>query len=202
MALADLGNCVQIAKAIFQQLGDIKPPIAIDEIAGAVGITEIQDLHTVGFEGALITNDAKSDGVILVNKNSAHERRRFTVGHELGHYLNHWHKPPSGGFKCSKHDMFAVGDGGNARFKMEAEANQFSAEMLMPETLFKRDLKKKASPGLEHIVGWSDRYETSRLATARRFVDVVDSPSALILSKDGIVEFVHRKKTFPFVELK
>jgi hypothetical protein len=66
----------------------------------------------------------------------------------------------------------------------------------------KRDLKKKALRGLEHLVEWSERYETSKLATARRFVDVFDSPSAVILSKDGIVEFIHRKKTFLFVELK
>ena len=73
----------------------------------------------------------------------------------------------------------------------------------MPEALFRRDLKKKASPGLQHIVGWANRYETSKLATAWRFVDLSDTPSAIILSKEGVVEFVYRKKNaFPFIELK
>ena len=35
---------------------------------------------------------------------------------------------------------------------MESEVNEFPAEMLMPEPLFPRDLKKKASPGREHII--------------------------------------------------
>lgn len=202
MELDDLGNCVQLAKAIYKQLGDVQPPIAIDDIARAVGITDIQDLNSSGFEGALITNDLKREGVILVKRTSPHERRRFTVGHEVGHFLNHWHKPPKGGFHCSKQDMLAA-DTGTAHAKMESEANEFSAEMLMPEPLFRRDLKKKTSPGLEHIIGWADRYETSKLATARRFVDLSDTPAAIILSKEGVVEYSYRKKNaFPFIELK
>jgi Zn-dependent peptidase ImmA (M78 family) len=169
----------------------------------AVGITGIQDLNINEFEGALITDELKSEGVILIKKNSPVERQRFTVGHEVGHFLNYWHQPPKGGFYCSKLDMLASGEGGSKRAQMESEANEFAAEMLMPEPLFRGDLNKGPSPGLEHVVRWSADYETSKLATTRRLVDLCDSPSALVQSKDGVVGYVHRRKdTFPFVELK
>ncbi|HNP63705.1 MAG TPA: ImmA/IrrE family metallo-endopeptidase [Woeseiaceae bacterium] len=195
-----MGNCVQIAKAVIDQLGDIQPPIPIEEIAYGVDIDDIKELRTRGFEGALIADDAKSTGTILVNSNSIPERRRFTIGHELGHFLSPWHKPPDGGFKCSKEDMFRNDHGGNARRKMEVEANKFSAEILMPETLFCRDIQKRPSPGLEHILQWGDRYETSKIATVRRFVDLYGEPSAMVVTKLGVISQIHRHKSFPFIE--
>jgi hypothetical protein len=202
MPLADIGNCVQLAKAVYRQLGECTPPIPIEEIAMAVGIAEITDLTTAGFEGALIANDLKTSGVILVKKGSLHERRRFTIGHELGHFLNYWHEPPQGGFYCSSKDMLTNDNGSNDKQQMECEANEFAAEMLMPEPLFRRDLRKAPSPGLEHVIRWATAYETSKLATTRRLVDLGDSPAALVQSKDGIVGYVHRRKdSFPFVEI-
>jgi hypothetical protein len=86
---------------------------------------------------------------------------------------------------------------------MEAEANKFAAEILMPETTFRQDMKKVPSPGLEHIADWARlRYETSALATVRRFVDLNDSPSALVTSKDGVIWQCHRHQGFPFISLK
>jgi len=98
--------------------------------------------------------------------------------------------------------MFENTHDGNARRKMEMEANQFSAEVLMPEPLFRRDIRKRASPGFDHVLSWSDRYETSKVATTRRFVDLRDSPSAMIVSKDGVISQIHKHSTFPFIELR
>lgn len=200
MALADLGNCVAIAKAVLEQIG-VNPPVPIDEIAEAAGITDIQMLQTTGFEGALITDDCKREGVILVNLRSRQERRRFTIGHELGHFLNPWHTPPDGGFKCTKEDMFAPANGSNARRSMELEANVFSAEMLMPEKIFRQDLKKFISPGLEHVVDLAEKYQTSKLATARRFVDLRDEPTAIVLSHNGTIDQLHWHERFPYLGL-
>lgn len=201
MILADIGNTLALAKEVLRQNPDLTPPIPIFDLATAAGITDIREEPLTGMEGALITDDDKQDGVIVVNSRSIRPRRRFSVGHELGHFLNNWHKPPAGGFKCSSADMAAAGSG-NGRWKMEVEANQFSAEVMMPEKLFRADLKRIPSPGLEHAVELAEnRYETSKLATARRVVDLLDDPTALISSKDGVVEHIHRNNTFPFIFL-
>jgi Zn-dependent peptidase ImmA (M78 family) len=203
MALADIGNSIAIANAVIQQLGEVPIPVPIVDIAVGAGITEIKPIETTAFEGALITPDDKSTGVILVNGASRPERRRFTVGHELGHFLNPWHTPPKDGFKCTKSDMAAQRSGNsNALAKMEIEANEFSAEMLMPRKLFVRDLRKMKSPGLEHIIDLANRYETSKLATARRFVELNDECTAYVLSKNEVIEHSYRHKDFPFIDLK
>jgi Zn-dependent peptidase ImmA (M78 family) len=201
MALDGIGNATAIAQAVLRQLGDVPIPVQIEEIAAASGISEIKRAETKGFEGALIAPDHKATGVILVNTRSRSERQRFTIGHELGHFLNPWHKPPEGGFRCTKADMFAREDGGKVRIKMEIEANEFSAEMLMPKARFTADLRKLVSPGLEHVVQLAARYQTSKLATARRFVDLYDDAAAVVLTRNGIVEQLHRTKNFPFISV-
>jgi Zn-dependent peptidase ImmA (M78 family) len=202
MELADIASNLIIAKAVLKQVGDVGLPIPIEDIAYAVGITDIQEVETKGFEGALIAPDHKRDGVILINRNSRLERRRYGIGHELGHFLNPWHKPPEGGFRCTKADMFARADGGASRLRMEKEANEFSAELLMPATLFQRDLRKLKSPGLEHIVALAKRYATSKFATAWRFVDLHDELCAILQTKDHVLQQCHRHPDFPFIDLR
>ena len=53
--LADLGNPTAIAIAVLKQLGESVFPTPIEDIAYGCGITDIQQLQTKGFEGALIT---------------------------------------------------------------------------------------------------------------------------------------------------
>jgi hypothetical protein len=76
---------------LHRQLGDIKPPIPVYRIARALGIVATRTEELNSFEGCLVTNPARSDGDILVNKRSSWPRQRFTVGHELGRYLCKWH---------------------------------------------------------------------------------------------------------------
>jgi Zn-dependent peptidase ImmA (M78 family) len=73
--------------------------------AQELDIADIRDMSTDGFEGGLITDDARSSGYILVNRSARRRRRRFTIGHELGHFLMTTHKVPAGGFQCSRDDM-------------------------------------------------------------------------------------------------
>ena len=70
MDLADIGNAVDLAKAVLRQIPDLKPPIPIYEIALASGITDIREEALSGMEGALVTDDDKRDGTIVVNSKS------------------------------------------------------------------------------------------------------------------------------------
>lgn len=203
MALADLTHPVAIAEAIIRQLGLLSPPIPIYDIALDVGIVAIEEVAVTGFAGALVTRGDEQTGVILVTKGVMPERTRFTVGHELGHFLVHWHHMPEGGFQCTAQDMRTPMEKGlSARLALEGEANAFSAEILMPKTLFSAALKKMADPGLEHVCDLATRYETSKLATARRFISLHGDPMGLVVSKDGVVEQVYRENGFPYISLK
>jgi Zn-dependent peptidase ImmA (M78 family) len=203
MELADIANPVAMATAVLKQLPAPVMPTPVEEIAGAVGIEAITSFNTTGFEGALITDLDKMSGTILYRHGAKEERRRFTIGHELGHYLNPWHVPEGDGFKCTAADMKAA-DASSAmgRPKWEVEANAFAAELLMPSTLFQSLLRKIKNLDLESIEKLAGQFRVSKIACARRVLAFDQEDCAVVLSKDGIVDQIYRSRQFPFISIR
>jgi hypothetical protein len=94
----------------------------------------IDDLETEGFEAALITDELKSSGTILVASNRARQRKRFSIAHELGHFLIPSHLPrPGEPSLCSPQHLGLHNlKEDDRRRRIEAEANRFAALLLMP----------------------------------------------------------------------
>jgi len=204
MDLADLGALDKIAEAIFRLEPSLPVPVPVEEIAHALDISDIRALETEGFEGGLITDAEKSTGIILINENSREERQRFSIGHELGHFLSPWHKPlrPEG-FLCSAQDMrINWAAKSNRAAEMEVEANQFSAQLLMPRARFLADMRRRKGVDLTHILDLAPLYKTSKEATARRYVELQDDPCAAVVSQHGKVLRLYRHEDFPFIEVK
>lgn len=103
-------------------------PIDVEAVASYLGFDVIQfdfpdDVSGVTF----ISGDLKSIGV---NKNHAKTRQRFSIAHELGHYLL--------GHESYDEEMVHVDRGqwsATSHNQQEQEANEFAAELLMPENL-------------------------------------------------------------------
>lgn len=204
----DLADCVTPEALLTEihklQAGVFPIPVPIDKWALALDITAIKALETQGFEGGLMMFPDRSSGTILVNEAAGDRRRRFTISHELAHFLLPWHTPRSGqGFLCSAKDMavFRAKAGGDRYIEMEAQANRFSAGILMPAASFRADLRARRNFEASHIVELSDRYDVSREATARRCVDLHDDPIAVVFSRAGIVVRSYRGKDFPRLAL-
>jgi len=199
MELADIGNPTLLAKAVIEQLPDIALPIPVKEIATALDIIEIKPITVSGFEGGLITTDDKSSGYILINENNSPRRQRYTIGHELGHYLNMWHTPGTEGkFLCKSTDMVVSKFRPNeTRQKMEVEANEFSAELLMPSRFMQSDIKRLRAPEIDHIVTLADKYDVSKESMGRRYIEFQDEPCALVFSRNGTVSYTVKGDHFP-----
>lgn len=202
--LADIGNPQLIADEIVRRCENVAAPIPVEELALQLDILDIAPLDTDGFEGGLLTDIEKSSGIILVNQNSQRQRQRFTIGHELGHFLCPTHRPTSkDGFLCSLDDMKRTIATASERAKrIEVEANSFSAALLMPASLFVRDLRKLNGINLNHITDLARTYDTSKEATTRRYVELHDEPAAAIVSQDLTVKRIYRSKDFPYIELR
>jgi hypothetical protein len=101
----------------------------VDDLRSAPGLPELA--ATQGLSGLLLP----ALGEIWVNATEAREwppRRRFTIGHELGHWCLH---RVEGAIWCRSHAVDpASGDSGDraARSSKEDEANEFAAALLMP----------------------------------------------------------------------
>lgn len=201
--LADFASPERIAGEIIHKISDLPIPVPIEELSEMLDIISIEEMTTEGFEGGLLTDSEKSTGYILVNENSPMQRRRFTIGHELGHFLCPLHKPPTKGeFYCTAESMqLTSARKGDQVASMEVEANRFAASILMPLPHFKKDLRLQNGANIDQIIALARRYETSKEATARRYVDVQDEPCIVIVSHNGHILRYYRGEDFPYVDI-
>jgi Zn-dependent peptidase ImmA (M78 family) len=200
MDLADVGSPDGIAAEIFRLEPTLPIPVPIEDLARQLDIVKIGPFENAGFEGALLTTMMKPNGIILFNPSSVPARQRFTIGHELGHFLIPSHRPPEGGFKCTSLDMTRA-NATDPAARIEVEANRFAAQLLMPTVPFRQDLRRLRYATLEAVTTLAKKYATSREATARRFIDLHDEVCAVVQSRDNEVISVYRSKAFPYMRL-
>jgi hypothetical protein len=200
MEIDDVGaNPKRLAEAIVKQLPSDTRAIPVREIAKAIDIIEIREEVLDGLEGGLVVESGKSKGKILVHSQRSEKRKRFTIAHEIGHYVNPSHTVSSlEGFRCTSAD-FRIDDSAaqTVHTKMEAQANEFAAELLMPERLLKTFFRTRPGLDLDHIIQMSDWFNVSKEAASRRYIERLDEPAALIFSKDGVIKSIRKGKAFP-----
>jgi len=84
---------------------------------------------------------------------------------------------------------------------MEVEANRFSALLLMPLPQFRKDVRRHNEVDINHILDLAKRYETSKEATARRYVEIQYETCAAIISHNGRIQRYYKSKEFPFLDI-
>ncbi|MFN3699253.1 MAG: ImmA/IrrE family metallo-endopeptidase [Dictyoglomus sp.] len=104
-----------------------KPPIKPDIIAYGLGL-ELRLLNLSSqISGILYKRNNKH--VIIINKNDAITRQRFTLAHEIGHFLLHTPKEAI----YSDYPKFQ-------NLQIEREANIFAASLLIPDFILEEYL--------------------------------------------------------------
>lgn len=181
--LADLARPDQLVSELLRQNPQMPVPIPVEEIARVVGIEEIKAVPGDKFEGSLICDPPKARGVILYNGSRRRTRQRFTIAHELGHFLLPWQRKTQ--FECSGQDLAARG----ASTDWEVQANEFAAGLLLPDTLFKPLAHQLGEPEIDHVVTLGERFETSIEFTARRYVELSEHVCAVVFSKENVVRY-------------
>ncbi len=193
MELSDCFTPQQLVAEIFRQCPDIDLPIPIKEIAKAVGIEEIQAMQTEDVEGMLVADDGKNHGVIFYKASSPHGRQRFTIGHELGHFLLLHHGAEQ---SCAPKDIKFTSKSDNTQ-QLENEANEFSQSLLMPDDRISLEINSMY-PTMEGLKKIEQKFEMSFEAISNKCATHSTNPFALIYSKDGIVRYSWRDwKKFP-----
>lgn len=113
-------------------------PIELRDIIKAEGINIEERTWPDDLSGLLII---KGDSKLIgVNFDNNEVRKRFTLAHELGHFV--LHKDESSIFKDNQ--LFKrQSEGYSSREeRMEQEANYFAASILMPESLVRKEAKE------------------------------------------------------------
>ena len=121
-----VGVARTLARNLLRDAGVVETPVSLWKIIKHVQLKNNLAVMPYNFgekiSGMLVMAD--ENATIGYNNEQHWHRRRFTIGHELGHLLM--------GHVCSN----------DASDHREQEANEFAAELLMPLALLKNDYRK------------------------------------------------------------
>ncbi|WP_295636139.1 ImmA/IrrE family metallo-endopeptidase [Novosphingobium sp.] len=202
--LDGVGSPTALVARILQLVPDLPIPVPIVTLCERLDIVGIEELHTEGFEAALLTDELRSSGTILVAKGRSPQRRRFSIGHELGHFLIPTHLPPPGGLLQCSADQLRMLDtkDQDKRRRMEAEANSFAALLLMPLTILRKHLQRIRQPDISDIVRLAKLFDVSKEAMSRSYVDYSREAIAIVVvSKGRVLRYYRNARHFPWIAI-
>lgn len=132
-------ECTLSVDEILQTASSMKintDPLDIKTVAEKIFGLEIkEDKFDKGISGFLERIGNK--WCIFINQNENELRKRFTIAHELGHFVKHRDKYMISG--SSTPDLVFFRD--NSIDPVEKEANDFAADLLMPKDIFISKIK-------------------------------------------------------------
>ena len=113
-------------------------PVSVNRVARHLGITiEETDLGE-DCSGVLIRQGDRA--VIGVNRTDARNRKRFTIAHEIGHFVLHEQQTyVDAGYTVNFRDL----ESGSGTRTEEIEANRFAAALLMPAAQVRKEFNTR-----------------------------------------------------------
>src|SRR5437016_4473991 len=126
---------------ILRQTGMLRVPVAVELLAHRLNLrTEAAPLGE-NVSGLLVVE--KGHGVIGYNVTQALVRQRFTIAHEIGHFVLHVSDNPSALFIDTHYIVYRRdAQSSTGENRREIEANRFAAALLMPATLLQAEFEK------------------------------------------------------------
>ncbi len=117
---------------LFRSAEVNSPPVDVARIAEILGVEIVEDELDDDMSGFLVVSGGA--GKIGVNRQHHPNRKRFTIAHELGHFVLHASGTDETLF-VDKKIFNRNQEASEGVYKEEIEANRFAAELLMPERM-------------------------------------------------------------------
>lgn len=153
----------------------------------------IREVPAKGFDGALIRSKAGQKGIVAVKASIFEKsRKRFTIAHEIGHFIIPHHRDLGNICEDRKIESF------DSHLKQaEIEANEFAAELLLPSALLRKrfNLSEFSLPQISAVAA---DFGTSLTATTRSFLTLTDLPCAMVWSVTNSARWFVRSDSFRF----
>lgn len=147
----------------------------LHKILPEIGL-QIHYRNATSYEGALLRMKGIPRGYVVLSSQVRETRQRFTLAHEIGHYLL-----PDQQDICQPCGKAQIESWDETLVKPERDANQFAAEILMPRSIIQPFLNE--SPRFSHIEQISQECETSLTASAYRLCELSSFRVAMVWSE-------------------
>lgn len=145
----DLPNPNEVASQLLRNAGLTEPPVDLDRVSSLWPNLKIsmEDLDCEGY----ILDIGRLGAEIIVRADDILPRRRFSIAHELGHWILKLAGQDTG------HDV--------QHATLERWCDRFAACLLMPQEWIVRDLRAVALAGLaDALLTFPNRYQVSHRA--------------------------------------
>lgn len=180
----------RLSKLLNISRGTERFPVDVEELASGYAqqfghddpIAKIIGADLPGFEGALYRTEKRGKLEWALLYNSAIEvpgRIRFTMAHELGHYI--LHRQNRNNFECSEADMLHWE---SVEKRQEAEADVFASYLLMPIDDFRRSIGTDPVD-LYVLDDCAKRYGVSLTAAILKWLEFTEQRAVLVMSTEG-----------------
>lgn len=141
-------------------------------------------------EGALVRNPHnETEWGVFYNPTSRPERQRFTIAHELGHFV--LHRATQSAFNCDKESIYAGTDGLK---QIEREADDFASNLLMPGNLLRERIEGKHID-FRLMGSLAKEFGVSLESMCIRFVKYTEQRAVLVYWDHGFMKYQWRSKS-------
>jgi Zn-dependent peptidase ImmA (M78 family) len=173
-------RAIREARRVLEQHGISSAPVDVESLAKQWAHVVKQNLRE-DISGMLVPLPNPVDQrqwAIVVNKAHSVVRQRFTIAHELAHLLLHGYTAAHAdrGFKVRLRDSHSA----EGSVLEEIEANNFAAELLMPEPLLRERLQN-------HTIDYAPDDPSSEQQLARLAREFNVSKQALSIRLSGLI---------------
>lgn len=141
-------------------------PINIEQIVENEGVRLLPFDFKEDISGVLMLENGEA--TIGYNSNEHRVRNRFTIAHELGHYI--LHKDDKDLFVDKEFQVLFRLNNADTSAKHEREANEFAACILMPENLIRNEIENSVIDYTDEnfIKGLAKKFDVSTVAMSIR----------------------------------
>lgn len=165
------GKAVDRAREILNEAGVSAPPVPVHEIAQRHDLRIVERVFDGNVSGMLVRK--KDRGVIVVNPRHVTTRQRFTIAHELGHFILHDDETFIDHVRVDYRDERS----GRGTERQEIDANKFAAELLMPEDMVRAAHRQQLGDGpapasSDFVAELAETFDVSHEAMTFRLVNL------------------------------
>jgi Zn-dependent peptidase ImmA (M78 family) len=163
-------NLEERAEKTLRDTDTYRVPVAIDLVAQRLNLTMEAAALGENVSGMLVVKGDR--GAIGYNSAHARVRQRFTISHEIAHYLLHAKKNEKAQLFIDRHVAFRRDEKSSAGVDNdEVEANQLGAALLMPKSLVQQEVKRNLDDD-DAISLLANRFQVSTAAMSNRLANL------------------------------
>jgi hypothetical protein len=183
----------------LEAIGELTLPINLDLVRQMLPTTPFGKGATLlepapvtwgSSEGALVRNpDNPAEWGIFYNAKARPERQRFTLAHELGHFV--LHRDSHASFNCDKESIYT---GADTLKQIEREADEFASNLLMPGDLLRQRITGKRIDF--HLLGeLAKEFGVSLEAMCIRLIKFTEQRAVLVYWDYGYLKYQWRSQS-------